>query len=86
MNEKAMRKSKSLKGKGKTEQVALWRQNGEERARETPKAPTKVDVVGYWPNVERGGGKSGRHMERNKCLAATVTKRKETTTRVVAEI
>ena len=60
-----------------TEQVALWRRNGEERARETPKAPTKVEVVGYWPNVERGGGKSGRHMERNKCPAATVMKRKE---------
>ena len=60
------------------EQVALWRRNGEvERASETPKAPTKVEVVGYWPNVERGGGKSGRHMGRNKCLAATVTERKE---------
>ena len=77
MNQKARRKSKSLKGKDKTEQEALWRRNGEERARETPKAPTKVEVVGYWPNVESGGGKSGRHMECNKCLAATVTKRKE---------
>jgi hypothetical protein len=25
----------------------------EERASETPKAPTKVEVVGYWPNVEK---------------------------------
>ena len=36
-----------------TEQVALWRRNGEERASETPKAPTKVEAVGYWPNVEK---------------------------------
>ena len=33
--------------------MALWRRNGEERASETPKAPTKVEVVGYWPNVEK---------------------------------
>ena len=52
MNEKATWKSKSLKGKDKTEQVALWRRNGDDRARGTPKAPTKVEVVGYWPNVE----------------------------------
>jgi hypothetical protein len=45
------------KGKTRTEQVALWRRNGEERARQTPKAPTKVEVVGYWPKVEKGGGK-----------------------------
>jgi hypothetical protein len=59
MNEKATWESKSLKGKDKTEQVALWRRNGDDRARETPKAPTKVEVVGYWPNVEKEvGGKA----------------------------
>ena len=48
----------------------------EEGASETPKAPTKVEVVGYWPNVEKEVGERG-HVERNKCLAAMVTKRKE---------
>ena len=52
-----------------------------------PKAPTKVVVVGaVSPTSRKGEGKSGRHVKRNKCLAATVTKRKETKTRVVAEI
>ena len=64
------------KGKTKTEQVALWRQNGEERASEMPKAPTKVEVVGQLAQRRKGGGQSDRHVKRNKCLAATVTKRK----------
>jgi len=55
----------------------------EEGASETPKAPTKVEVVGaISPTSRKGEGKSGRHVKRNKCLAATVTKRKESRTRV----
>jgi hypothetical protein len=57
MNGKATWKSKSLKGKDKTEQEALWRRNVEDRARETPKAPTKVEVVRQLAQRrERGGG------------------------------
>ena len=58
--------------------MALWRRNGEvERASETPKAPTKVEVVGQLAQRREKGGQSDRHVKRNKCLAATVTKRKK---------
>ena len=47
----------------------------EKWAIEAPGTPIKVEVVGYWPNVEKEVGERG-HVERNKCLAAMVTKRK----------
>jgi len=48
-----------------------------------PKAPTKVEVVGaVSPTSRKGEEKSGRHVKRNKCLAATVMKRKERRTGV----
>jgi len=79
MNEKAMRKSKSLKGKDKTEQEALRLPNGKRRgANKEPRTPIKVKVVGSLAQRREGGGGKQRHVERNKILAATMRKRKET--------
>jgi hypothetical protein len=38
--------------------VTLWRWNGEERASDTPKAPTKVEVVGQLAQRREKGGKA----------------------------
>ena len=58
--------------------MALQRRNEKgTEASEMPGAPIKVEVVEYWPNVEKEVQEWG-HVERNKCLAAMpVTKRKE---------
>jgi hypothetical protein len=41
-----------------------------------PEAPTKVEVVRQLAQRREIGGGKRRHVERNKCLAAMVTKRK----------
>jgi hypothetical protein len=54
-------------------------ENGREKgASEVPRAPTKIEVVRQFNPMSRKRcrKKRSRHAKRNKCLAATVTKRK----------